>query len=185
MIVKETPIPGLILLEPDVYPDSRGYFFESYNREKYLALGIPELFVQDNESLSVKGVIRGLHYQLEPAAQTKLVRVISGTVFDVAVDLRDGSPSFGQWFGVELSGENKLQMLIPRGVAHGLSVLSPFALFAYKCDQVYDRSLERSIRFNDPILNIDWKVPEPDRIVSEKDLNAPYFADSEINFTFR
>lgn len=184
MKVKETPIPGLILLEPDVYPDSRGYFFESYNREKYLSLGITELFVQDNESLSFKGVIRGLHYQLEPAAQTKLVRVISGTVFDVAVDLRKNSPAFGHWYGVELSGENKLQMLIPKGFAHGLSVLSPSALFAYKCDQLYNRELERSIRFDDPELDIDWKIPVSDRIVSEKDRNAPFFAKADKNFDF-
>lgn len=184
MKVKETPIPGLILLEPDVYPDSRGYFFESYNREKYLSLGITELFVQDNESLSFKGVIRGLHYQLEPAAQTKLVRVISGTVFDVAVDLRKNSPAFGHWYGVELSGENKLQMLIPKGFAHGLSVLSPSALFAYKCDQLYNRTLERSIRFDDPELDIDWKIPVSDRIVSEKDRNAPFFAKADKNFDF-
>ncbi len=184
MKVKVTPIPGLILLEPDVFPDSRGYFFESYNREKYLSLGITELFVQDNESLSFKGVIRGLHYQLEPAAQTKLVRVISGTVFDVAVDLRKNSPTFGHWYGVELSGENKLQMLIPKGFAHGLSVLSPSALFAYKCDQLYNRTLERSIRFDDPELDIDWKIPVADRIVSEKDRSAPFFAKADKNFDF-
>jgi len=184
MKVKVTPIPGLILLEPDVFPDSRGYFFESYNREKYLSLGITELFVQDNESLSFRGVIRGLHYQLEPAAQTKLVRVISGTVFDVAVDLRKNSPTFGHWYGVELSGENKLQMLIPKGFAHGLSVLSPSALFAYKCDQLYNRTLERSIRFDDPELDIDWKIPVADRIVSEKDRSAPFFAKADKNFDF-
>ncbi|HPT30892.1 MAG TPA: dTDP-4-dehydrorhamnose 3,5-epimerase [Prolixibacteraceae bacterium] len=184
MKVKVTPIPGLILLEPDVFPDSRGYFFESYNREKYLSLGITELFVQDNESLSFRGVIRGLHYQLEPAAQTKLVRVISGTVFDVAVDLRKNSPAYGHWFGVELSGENKLQMLIPKGFAHGLSVLSPSALFAYKCDQLYNRTLERSIRFDDPELDIDWKIPVADRIVSEKDRSAPFFAKADKNFDF-
>lgn len=184
MKVKVTPIPGLILLEPDVFPDSRGYFFESFNREKYLSLGITELFVQDNESLSFRGVIRGLHYQLEPAAQTKLVRVISGTVFDVAVDLRKNSPTFGHWYGVELSGENKLQMLIPKGFAHGLSVLSPSALFAYKCDQLYNRTLERSIRFDDPELDIDWKIPVADRIVSEKDRSAPFFAKADKNFDF-
>lgn len=184
MKVKVTPIPGLILLEPDVFPDSRGYFFESYNREKYLSLGITELFVQDNESLSFRGVIRGLHYQLEPAAQTKLVRVISGTVFDVAVDLRKNSPTYGHWYGVELSGENKLQMLIPKGFAHGLSVLSPSALFAYKCDQLYNRTLERSIRFDDPELDIDWKIPVADRIVSEKDRSAPFFAKADKNFDF-
>ncbi len=184
MKVITTPIAGLVLVEPDVYPDSRGYFFESYNREKFLELGISDQFVQDNESRSVQNVIRGLHYQLEPAAQSKLVRVICGTVFDVAVDLRRGSPTFGKWFGVELSGENKLQMLIPRGFAHGLSVLSPFALFAYKCDQLYNQSLERSIRFDDPDLNIDWRVPAHEGIISDKDRMAPLFSESGHNFNF-
>jgi dTDP-4-dehydrorhamnose 3,5-epimerase len=185
MEVIDTSFPGLTILKPSVFKDVRGYFFESYNREKYLSLGIPDEFVQDNESFSVRGVIRGLHYQLEPFAQSKLVRVIQGSVFDVVVDLRKGSPTFGRWYGAELSGENKLQMFIPKGFAHGMSVISPFVLFAYKCDQAYNKEMERSIRFDDPLLNIDWRIPGDEHIVSEKDLKAPLFADSEHNFTFR
>ena len=184
MEILQTPLPGLLLVKPGVFIDQRGYFLESYNAERFKEAGIDHVFVQDNESLSFKGVIRGLHYQLEPAAQSKLVRVISGTVFDVAVDLRKNSPTFGHWYGVELSGENKLQMLIPKGFAHGLSVLSPSVLFAYKCDQLYNRALERSIRFDDPELDIDWKIPVADRIVSEKDRSAPFFAKADKNFDF-
>jgi len=184
MEIVQTHIPGLVLIKPDVFTDLRGYFFESYNQEKYHASGIPEEFVQDNESMSSRGVIRGLHYQLEPFAQSKLVRVTLGTVYDVAVDLRKGSPTFGKWFGVELSGENKMQMFIPCGFAHGLSVLSPSALFAYKCDHIYNRPMERSIRYDDPDLNIDWKIPVHERIISEKDLHAVWFAESENNFSY-
>jgi dTDP-4-dehydrorhamnose 3,5-epimerase len=184
MEILETYIPDLILIKPDVFTDSRGYFFESYNQERFQSHGIMPCFVQDNESLSSKGVIRGLHYQLEPHAQWKLVRVVQGTVFDVAVDLRRGSPTFGKWFGTELSGENKLQMLVPKGFAHGFSVLSPTVLFVYKCDQVYNRQMERTIRFNDPFLGIDWKLTEEEWIVSEKDSSAPDFLHAEINFIF-
>jgi dTDP-4-dehydrorhamnose 3,5-epimerase len=185
MDILETSLPGLILIKPDVYKDSRGYFFESYNEERFRSHGIMPAFVQDNESLSSKGVIRGLHYQLEPYSQWKLVRVVQGAVFDVAVDLRRGSPTFGRWFGTELSGENKLQMLIPNGFAHGFSVLSPNVLFSYKCDKVYNRQMERSIRFDDPILGIDWKLPENEWSISDKDRSAPDFLQAEINFTFQ
>jgi dTDP-4-dehydrorhamnose 3,5-epimerase len=182
MEILKTTIPGLLLIKPDVYEDARGYFFESYNLEKMKELGITATFVQDNESLSAKGVIRGLHYQLEPCAQTKLVRVVQGKVFDVAVDLRKGSSTFGKWFGTELSGENKLQMLVPKGFAHGFSVLSPVVLFSYKCDQVYSKAMERTIRFNDPHLAIDWKIPESDWCISDKDNQAPFFEQAEYNF---
>jgi dTDP-4-dehydrorhamnose 3,5-epimerase len=184
MEILETPIPGLVLVKPDVHADPRGYFFESYNLQRLKDAGFTTEFVQDNESMSSRGVIRGLHYQLEPFAQSKLVRAIHGVVFDVAVDLRKGSPSYGNWYGAELSGENKLQMLIPKGFAHGFSVLSPTVVFVYKCDQVYNRQMERSIRFNDPALNIDWRIPENEWCISEKDCTAPLFADAEKNFEF-
>ena len=184
MEILETSLPGVILIKPDVFIDSRGYFFETYNRERFQSQGIMPDFVQDNESMSMKGVIRGLHYQLGPFAQSKLVRVVQGAVFDVAVDLRRGSPTFGKWFGAELSGENKWQMLVPKGFAHGFSVLSPTVLFSYKCDQVYNRQMERTIRFDDPFLGIDWKIAKEEWCISEKDRLAPDFHDAEINFTF-
>lgn len=182
MEILKTTLPGLLLIKPDVYEDARGYFFESYNLEKMKEQGITATFVQDNESLSSKGVIRGLHYQLEPFAQTKLVRVVQGKVFDVAVDLRKGSSTFGKWFGTELSEENKMQMLVPKGFAHGFSVLSPVVIFSYKCDHVYNKAMERTIRFNDPQLDIDWKIPESDWCVSDKDYQAPFFKEAEYNF---
>jgi dTDP-4-dehydrorhamnose 3,5-epimerase len=185
MEILETPLPGLKLIKPDVYADSRGYFFESYNKERFMSHGITTCFVQDNESMSSRGVIRGLHYQLEPFSQSKLVRVVQGVVFDVAVDIRKGSPTFGKWFGTELSGENKLQMLIPKGFAHGFSVLSPTVLFAYKCDEVYNRQMDRTIRFDDPVLGIDWNLPEEEWSISDKDKSAPDFLHAEINFTFQ
>jgi dTDP-4-dehydrorhamnose 3,5-epimerase len=184
MEILETPFPGLLLIKPVVYNDQRGYFFESYNKLNWMEKGISAEFVQDNESMSSRGVIRGIHYQLEPYAQAKLVRVIKGAVFDAAVDLREGSPSFGQWYGTELSEENKLQMFIPRGFAHGFSVLSETVIFVYKCDQPYNREMERSIRFNDPVLNIDWKIPENEWCISEKDQKAPLLANAEKNFKF-
>lgn len=184
MKIIETSIPGLIILEPHVFQDSRGYFFESYQVDRYRDAGIHTNFVQDNESKSDYGVIRGLHYQLEPWAQTKLVRVISGAVYDVAVDLRKGSPTFGQWFGIELDGESKKQLLIPRGFAHGFSVLSETAVFSYKCDRLYHRESERAISFRDPALGIDWKIQENRQVISEKDLMAPVFDQAEKNFQF-
>ena len=178
----ETPLAGLKVIEPKVFEDSRGYFLETYNREHFLQSGISSGFNQDNESMSSRGVIRGLHYQLDPFAQAKLVRVVTGAVFDVAVDLRKGSPTFGKWFGTELSGENKLQMLIPRGFAHGFSVLSTTVVFAYKCDNYYNKQAERGIRFNDPFLAIDWQLSGEEWLVSEKDRMAPLFAQAEMNF---
>ncbi len=184
MKIVKTPLLGLLVIEPDYFEDSRGYFFETWQQERYKAVGIDALFVQDNESKSVRGVVRGLHYQMDPAAQAKLVRVIYGKVFDVAVDLREGSPTFGQWFGVELDGDNKKQMFIPCGFAHGFSVLSETAVFAYKCSAFYHRDSERSIHPFDQRLNIDWKLNGIDPIVSDKDNLAPSFDNAEKNFNF-
>ena len=182
MRIVETPLADLKVIEPKVFEDHRGYFLETYNREQFLQSGISSGFIQDNESMSSRGVIRGLHYQLDPFAQAKLVRVVTGAVFDVAVDLRKGSPTFGKWFGKELSGENKLQMLIPRGFAHGFSVLSTTVVFAYKCDNYYNKQAERGIRFNDPFLAIDWQLSGEEWLVSDKDRMAPLFAQAEMNF---
>ena len=185
MNIIKTPIPGLLIIEPQVFRDERGYFIESYNQQKLLEAGIQTVFVQDNESKSVRGTIRGLHYQLDPHSQTKLVRVITGAVFDVAVDLRKGSPTFGQWYGIELTEENKIQFYIPQGFAHGFSVLSETAVFAYKCDRIYNPGAERGICYNDPSLQIDWRISEKEAIVSNKDLKHPLFIKAEINFSFQ
>ncbi|MFW5831593.1 MAG: dTDP-4-dehydrorhamnose 3,5-epimerase [Prolixibacteraceae bacterium] len=182
MKVTEIHLPGLLIIEPRIMEDSRGYFFESFHQKRYEEHGIEVLFVQDNESKSGKGVVRGLHYQLAPFAQAKLVRVIEGRVYDVAVDLRHDSPTFGQWFGMELDAVLKKQLFIPRGFAHGFSVLSETAVFSYKCDNIYNRDSERSINFNDPRLGIDWKIKKEEQIVSEKDKNAPFFDKAEMNF---
>lgn len=184
MNVIETGFPGLLIIEPRVFEDSRGYFFESYQEDRYREAGIRASFIQDNESKSVKGVVRGLHYQLNEFAQAKLVRVIQGAVLDVAVDLRAGSPTFGKWFGVELSAENKKQLFIPRGFAHGFSVLSETAIFTYKCDNFYNKEAERSIHPFDGKLNIDWQVEEKQATVSVKDLEAPLFVEAQMNFSF-
>ncbi len=176
-------IKDLYIIEPDVFSDSRGYFFESYTKKKLDDL-LPEnyIFVQDNESRSSYGVLRGLHYQLAPYSQTKLVRVIQGSVYDVAVDIRKGSPTFGQWVAVELTGENKKQFLIPKGFAHGFVVLSETAVFAYKCDAYYDPKAERGIIFNDPELGIDWQIDPADMIIADKDRKWPVLAEAEMNF---
>lgn len=184
MKITETPLPGLLIIEPHVFSDERGYFFESWQKERYQSNGINSVFVQDNESKSTRGVVRGLHYQLEPWAQAKLVRVIYGRVFDVAVDLRKGSPTFGKWFGVELDGESKKQLFIPRGFAHGFSVLSDSSVFSYKIDNSYNREAERAIKYNDPELNIDWRLGTEKLLVSLKDQNAPLFKNAEMNFKF-
>ena len=175
MEIVETPIKDLIVVRPDVFADSRGYFTEFYNENRYRAYGIDNNFVQDNLSRSSYGVVRGLHLQKGESAQAKLVKVIVGKVWDVAVDLRQGSSTYGEWFGVELSDENHLQFLIPRGFAHGFSVLSPTAIFSYKCDNLYDKQAEGGIIYNDPTLAIDWKVPVDEMIVSDKDLLLPTF----------
>lgn len=163
-----------MILEPRVFQDSRGYFFESYHKEALMKHGLDQEFIQDNQSRSAHGVIRGLHYQLAPHAQTKLVRVTEGSIFDVAVDLRQDSPTFGRWFGVELSADNFLQLLIPKGFAHGFSVLSDHATLYYKCDHYYHPQSESGVRFDDPDLEIDWRIDPAKAIISDKDWSLPY-----------
>ncbi len=180
-----TNLPGLLVYEPKVFEDSRGYFFESYNADSFKKEGVEIVFVQDNQSSSSFGVIRGLHYQLNPHAQTKLVRVLSGKILDVAVDIRKGSPTFGQSFTIELSAENKKQLLVPHGFAHGFSVLSERAEVMYKCDNFYNKSSEGGIRFDDPALGIDWKIPAGQAIISDKDKVLPGLADCTTNFIFQ
>ncbi len=182
MEIIKTEIPDLLIIQPKVFNDARGYFFESYNESDFKRYGLDYNFVQDNESKSTYGVIRGLHYQLAPYSQTKLVRVVEGEIFDVAVDLRKESPTFGQWVGRVLSAENKTQLLIPKGFAHGFSVLSETAILNYKCDNVYCPEAERSINYNDVTLNIDWKIEIASAIISEKDKIAPDFNLAEMNF---
>jgi dTDP-4-dehydrorhamnose 3,5-epimerase len=177
MKIHPTELEGLWILEPQVFTDPRGYFFESFHRQKLLDHGIDYSFNQDNESRSSFGVIRGLHYQKEPWAQTKLIRVIEGVVFDVAVDIRPGSPSYGQWYGLELSADNHLQLLVPAGFAHGFSVLSDVATVLYKCDNYYHPASEAGIHFKDPDLNIDWKLELDKAVVSEKDRVLPFLKD--------
>ena len=174
MQLRETGIEGLLVLEPRVYQDPRGYFFESYHRDLLKDHGIDLDFIQDNQSRSTQGVIRGLHFQIEPHAQTKLVRVTEGSIYDVAVDMRRESPTFGQWYGLELSSDNFLQLLIPKGFAHGFSVLSNHATLYYKCDDYYHPRSELGIRFDDPDLGIDWKIDPGKAIISEKDRSLPY-----------
>lgn len=184
MKIITTPIQDLIIIEPKVFEDARGYFTEAYNEKTFQEKGIAINFKQDNRSKSSYGVIRGLHYQLNPCSQSKLVSVIVGKVFDVAVDIRKGSPTFGQWYGVELSDENHLQFLIPQGFAHGFSVLSETAIFSYKCDNLYTPELDRGIAYNDPALNIDWKIPANKALISDKDNKHPLLANAEINFSY-
>lgn len=182
MPFKETGIQGLYVFEPKVLSDERGYFYESYNENIFNDFGITSRFVQDNQSYSKKNTIRGLHYQLNPNAQAKLVRVIYGEVLDVAVDLRRHSPTYGKHFSVRLSADNHLQLYIPRGFAHGYSVLSETAIFFYKCDGFYHKESERGILYNDPDLAIDWLVNEQDAIVSQKDKLNVSFHSAESNF---
>ena len=175
MKIIETGFEGLFIIEPQVFEDERGYFFESYNSKKISELGLNAQFIQDNESKSSYGVIRGLHYQLEPFAQTKLLRVVYGKILDVAVDLRKNSRTFGSFLALELSAENKHQFYIPKGFAHGFSVLSAEAIVSYKCDNYYNKDSERGVNLNDPKLNIDWKIEKSKQILSEKDLIYPVF----------
>ena len=185
MEIRETGIRDLIILKPRIYRDSRGYLFVSYNEKEFRDAGLDLTFVQDNQSTSTFGVIRGLHYQLEPKAQTKLVRVLEGSIWDVAVDLRESSPTFRRWMGVELSAENHLQLLIPKGFAHGFSVLSETAVVFYKCDELYAPDFQAGIRFDDPELGVDWKIAPGDRILSERDVRLPLFRDAQMNFRYR
>lgn len=184
MKLLETPIPDLFIVEPKVFEDSRGYFIESYSKKVFAEKGINTCFIQDNESKSTRGVLRGLHYQLAPYAQSKLIRVISGCILDVVVDIRDGSPTFGKHYTVELSGDNKLQLFIPKGFAHGFSVLSDEVIVNYKCDNFYQPNAERGILYNDSELNIDWKIDLEQAIVSAKDKVNPTLSKAEINFIY-
>ena len=179
-----TDFPGLLVYEPRVFEDERGYFFEAFNESTFRDAGITDQWVQDNQSSSSYGVVRGLHYQLPPHAQTKLVRVIRGKVLDVVVDLRKGSPTCGKSHSLVLSAKNKKQLYIPKGFAHGFAVLSNKADLLYKCDTFYNRNSEKGIRYNDEELNIDWNVLPEEAIVSEKDLLLGSFSDSAGDFIF-
>lgn len=174
MTVVETELPGVLIIEPKVFGDERGFFMETWHRARYAELGLPESFVQDNLSFSARGVLRGLHYQ-HPYAQGKLVYVLQGEVFDVAVDVRKGSPTFGRWASVVLSSENKRQFYVPPGFAHGFCVLSDTALFSYKCTEFYAPASEHGLRWNDPSIGIEWPLADP--LLSNKDMNAPLLAD--------
>lgn len=177
-----TPLEGLLIFEPRVFEDSRGYFFEAYNQSVFEAEGLQYNFVQDNQSFSGYGVIRGLHYQQNPHAQCKLVRALAGKILDVAVDIRKNSPTYGQVFSIELTSENKKQLLIPAGFAHGFSVLSETAVVMYKCDALYNKESEGGIIYNDPELAIDWQLSEGAAVVSDKDLVLPSLKDCKNNF---
>ncbi len=181
----KTDFPDVYVFEPMVYEDDRGFFFESYNERIFQENHITPVFVQDNQSFSRYGVIRGLHYQLEPYAQSKLVRALRGTILDVIVDMRKGSPRFGQSLSIELSAENKKQLFIPKGFAHGFSVLSEAAEVLYKCDAFYHKESEGGIVYNDASLKIDWRIPAGKAIVSAKDLQLPSFDQCKNNFEFK
>ncbi|WP_273275455.1 dTDP-4-dehydrorhamnose 3,5-epimerase [Maribacter polysiphoniae] len=181
MIFKETKLEGCFVIEPQVFTDERGYFMETFNSERFNdGIGKTVSFVQDNQSFSQKGVLRGLHYQIGEFAQAKLVRVLKGSVLDVAVDLRKNSPTFGEYIADELSSENKKQLFIPRGFGHGFIVLSDTAEFFYKCDNYYNKESEGGIIFSDPTLNIDWKLPQEEFIVSEKDGILPTIEEARL-----
>lgn len=184
MQIRKTPIEGCVIIEPKVFGDERGYFFESFNQKKFQELtGYDTVFVQDNQSYSTKGVLRGLHLQKGASAQAKLVRVVKGEVLDVAVDLRAGSKTYGKHFDIRLSESNNLQLFIPRGFAHGFVVLSDDAIFEYKCDNYYDKAAEGGIHFADPSLAIDWILPQNQLIISEKDTELSNLDDvSELGF---
>lgn len=182
MNIVQTPFAGLLILEPKVFADSRGYFMESYNKQTLHALGIDITFVQDNQSSSRKGVLRGLHFQYPPYAQTKLVRVLSGSVLDVAVDLRSNEPTFGKCFSLELSSENKRQLLVPKGFAHGFIVRSETAEVFYKCDEFYHQSADAGINGTDEDLKIDWGIPPAEFILSDKDRNLPLLKNIKTPF---
>ncbi len=181
MIIKETKLKGCFILEPKVFQDKRGYFFESYNQKLFNeAIGQKVTFVQNNESFSSKGVLRGLHYQTGEFSQAKLVRVILGKVLDVAVDIRKNSQTYGQHISIELTEDNKKQIFVPKGFAHGFIVLSDTAILSYKCDNFYNKESEGGIIFSDPTLNIDWRLPKNQFIISEKDINLPKLENARI-----
>lgn len=181
MEITKTDIEGVVVIEPAVHTDGRGYFYESYNKAEFDEKVCPVDFVQDNQSKSSYGVLRGLHYQKGRHAQAKLVRAVSGRVLDVAVDIREGSPTYGRYAAVELSGENMRQFFIPRGFAHGFAVLSREAVFQYKCDNYYAPQAEAGIAYDDPDIGIDWKIPLQDIILSEKDSRHPRLRDAECS----
>lgn len=183
MRIEETFIPGLFLIYPRVFEDPRGYFFESYNAAVFREAGIREEFVQDNQSLSQKGVLRGLHFQVGESAQSKLVRVIQGAVLDVAVDIRVGSPTFGKHLAVQLDADNKTMMYIPAGFAHGFLTLTDNTIFSYKCGQFYNKAAEMGIAWNDPALNIAWNIEQP--ILSEKDRQNPLLSEYTSPFVYQ
>ena len=182
MKIIETGFEGLFVIYPKIFSDSRGYFFESFRHDNFIKAGISFNPVQDNESKSVNGVIRGLHYQLKPFDQAKLIRVVTGRIYDVAVDLRRNSGTFGKWYGIELDSESKTQFYIPKGFAHGFSVLSEIAIIQYKCDNTYNPQFERGISLDDPGLKIDWKLKDVVAVISDKDRNHPLFRDADNNF---
>ena len=184
MNIVKTSIPDVLILEPRVFSDPRGYFFESFSQKKFEEEVCKTIFVQDNESKSSFGVLRGLHFQKAPDAQSKLVRIIQGKVLDVAVDIRVGSPTYGQHVAVELSGENKRQFFIPRGFAHGFVVLSDEVIFQYKCDNYYAPQSEGSLAWDDPALGIDWKIDSSKVLLSEKDKKSPLLSELEPVFEF-
>ncbi len=184
MKIIKTDIPDVLILEPAVHGDARGYFVETWNQREFDAAIRPINFVQDNESKSRYGVLRGLHFQKGADSQSKLVRVVKGRVLDVAVDIRKGSPWFGQWVAQELSADNHLQLFIPRGFAHGFAVLSEEAVFQYKCDKFYNPASEGAIAWNDPEIGVDWKLPKADIILSAKDKVAPMLKDAEGLFDY-
>ena len=179
MDVIATEIPDVKIVVPDIFKDARGYFVETYNQDRYVKAGIEAAFVQDNESCSMRGVLRGLHWQAGEHAQAKLVRVIRGAVWDVAVDIRKGSPTFGKSVSCELTAENGRQFFVPRGFAHGFVVLEDNTLFAYKCDNIYCKASERGLKFDDPALGIKWPWPGRDYLLSEKDTKHPLLKDIE------
>jgi dTDP-4-dehydrorhamnose 3,5-epimerase len=179
-----TDFAGLLIFEPKVYKDERGYFFEAYNEQVFARQELNMRFLQDNQSHSTYGVIRGLHYQLNPHAQAKLVRVLSGCILDVVVDIRRGSRTFGRHFSIELSADNKKQLLVPHGFAHGFSILSETAEVMYKCDEFYNKDAEAGICYDDPELSIDWQIPVDKVVISEKDKELPSLSSCRNNFVF-
>lgn len=184
----ETEIEGVYIIEPDVFGDNRGWFMETYNEAKFKELGINDKFIQDNMSYSAnKGTLRGLHYQREPYCQSKLVRCTSGTVIDVAVDIRKGSPTYGKWVSCELSSENKRMFYLPHGMAHGFLTISDDVQFQYKCDNLYNKESEGGIKYDDPTINVDWGnlLNGITPILSEKDKNAPTLEECNANFTYK
>ena len=184
MQITKTDFQDLLIIKPQVFKDSRGYFFESFNKNKLTKFLRDTEFVQDNQSKSTLGTIRGLHYQLAPYAQAKLVRVLSGKIYDIVLDIRKKSPTYGKYFGIELSEENNLQLFVPKGFAHGFSVLSQSATVLYKTDAFYFKNAERGINFNDSYLKIDWKINTDNAIISPKDKILPEFKEAQKNFNF-